>query len=120
MASQLSLALVASGRFWGLINVYSRQGPLKFAAHEIRLAETFAQQAAIALVNADPTAWDSLLTEQSLVPAPLIGSYEIPIFPTASVPSQAQWDDALAWARENELVSTEIAYGDSVTSAYLP
>jgi PAS domain S-box-containing protein len=52
MASQLSLALVASGRFWGLINVYSREGPRLFARNEIRLAETFAQQAAIALVNA--------------------------------------------------------------------
>ncbi|RPI49878.1 MAG: adenylate/guanylate cyclase domain-containing protein [Chloroflexi bacterium] len=52
MVSQLSLALVASGRFWGLISVYSQDGPRLFAAHEIRLAETFAQQAAIALVNA--------------------------------------------------------------------
>jgi PAS domain S-box-containing protein len=52
MAAQLSLVLVASGRFWGLINVYSREASRLFARHEIRLAETFAQQAAIALVNA--------------------------------------------------------------------
>lgn len=52
MVGQLSLALVASGRFWGLINVYSQGEPRPFAAHEIRLAETFAQQAAVALVNA--------------------------------------------------------------------
>jgi PAS domain S-box-containing protein len=52
VVSQLSLALLASGRPWGLINVYSQNGPRLFAAHEIRLAETFAQQAAIALVNA--------------------------------------------------------------------
>ncbi|HSJ54471.1 MAG TPA: response regulator, partial [Anaerolineae bacterium] len=36
MASQLSLALVASGRFWGLINVYSQEKPRLFEAHEIR------------------------------------------------------------------------------------
>jgi PAS domain S-box-containing protein len=52
VVSQLSLALLASGRFWGLINIYSRADPRLFAAHEIQLAETFAQQAAIALVNA--------------------------------------------------------------------
>ena len=75
---------------------------------------------AVALINADPTAWDSLLTEQSLVPAPLIGSYQMPAFPTASVPTQAQWEDALAWAREAGLVDTDISYTDSVTGSYLP
>lgn len=52
IAGQLSLALVASGRCWGLINIYTQGQPRPFAAHEIRLAETFAQQAAVALVNA--------------------------------------------------------------------
>ena len=75
---------------------------------------------AITLINADPTAWDTLLTEQSLVPAPLIGSYAMPPFPAASIPSQAQWEDALAWARETGLVSSDISYAGSITSAYLP
>ncbi len=52
MLSQLSLSLVASGRCWGLINVYSREGRRLFAQNQVRLAETFAQEAAIALVNA--------------------------------------------------------------------
>jgi len=75
---------------------------------------------AIALINADPTAWDALLTEQGLVPASLIGSYEIPSFPPASVPTQDQWADALAWALERGLINSEISYADSVTNEYLP
>jgi len=52
LVSQLSLALVASGRFMGLLNLYSRHEPRRFDADEVKLAETFAQQAAIALANA--------------------------------------------------------------------
>jgi len=79
-----------------------------------------ALEEAVTMVNADPTAWDSLLTDQSLVPASLIGSYEIPPFPTASIPTQVQWDDALAWATETGLISTNVLYSDSVTDTYLP
>jgi DNA-binding response OmpR family regulator/class 3 adenylate cyclase/PAS domain-containing protein len=50
VASQLSLALIASGRLTGLLNIYSRK-PRRFGADEVKLAETFAQQVAIALTN---------------------------------------------------------------------
>ncbi len=52
LVSQLSLALVASGQFMGVLNVYSQTDPRSFGSDEIKLAETFAQQAAIALANA--------------------------------------------------------------------
>jgi NitT/TauT family transport system substrate-binding protein len=71
-------------------------------------------------INANPTEWDELLTEQKLVPAPLIGSYKIPTFPTGSVPSEAQWDDVVAWGLEKGLISQDISYDDSVTTEYLP
>jgi len=75
---------------------------------------------AIAEINADPTRWDDLLTEQNLVPAPLIGSYQIPPFPAGSLPSEAQWADVLAWARNKGLVEADLPYEDSVTSQFLP
>lgn len=75
---------------------------------------------AIARINEDPTAWDTLLTEQGLVPASLIGSFAIPAFPPASVPTAEQWADALAWALASGLISTEVPYTNSVTDAYLP
>jgi adenylate cyclase len=52
VVSQLSLALVASGRFMGLLNLYNKGGPRDFGSEEIKLGETFAQQAAVGLANA--------------------------------------------------------------------
>jgi NitT/TauT family transport system substrate-binding protein len=75
---------------------------------------------AVQEINADTTKWEDLLTEQKLVPAPLLGSYEIPRFPTASVPSQAQWDDVLSWAMENGLVTKDVSYSESVNDSFLP
>jgi NitT/TauT family transport system substrate-binding protein len=71
-------------------------------------------------INADLTQWDELLTEKNLVPAPLIGSYQIPAFPTGSVPSEAQWNDVIDWGIEKGLISAEVEYNDSVTAAFLP
>lgn len=79
-----------------------------------------AVEKAIADVNANPAEWDTLLTEQKLVPAPLISAFQIPTLPTASLPSEAQWADVLAWAKEKNLVSTDIPYGGSVNAGFLP
>jgi adenylate cyclase len=53
MACQLSLALVVSEQFMGLLNLYRDDQSGTFSADEVKLAETFAQQAAVALSNAD-------------------------------------------------------------------
>lgn len=71
-------------------------------------------------INADPSKWDELLIEQNLVPAPLIGSYKIPSFPTGSVPSKSQWDDVVAWGQEKGLISEDVSYDGSVNTDYLP
>lgn len=71
-------------------------------------------------INADTTKWDNLLTERNLVPAPLIGSYKIPTFPSGSLPSEAQWNDVLAWAKDKGLISTDVSYSDSVNPSFLP
>ncbi len=52
MVSQLSLSLVASRQFIGLLNIYSRGKARQFGPDEVKLAETFAQQVAVALANA--------------------------------------------------------------------
>jgi NitT/TauT family transport system substrate-binding protein len=75
---------------------------------------------AIVKINADPTMWEDLLTENNLVPAPLMGSFKVPPYPSASVPSQAQWDDASDWVKEKGLIDVDVSYADSVTEAYLP
>ena len=52
IVSQLSLPLLASRQFIGLLNIYSQGQPRHFIPEEINLGETFALQAAIALSNA--------------------------------------------------------------------
>lgn len=79
-----------------------------------------ALEKAISDIKANPGEWDSLLAEQQLVPEPLIGSYEIPPFPTGQVPSEAQWSDVLDWAQEKGLVTTDVSYSSSVASEFLP
>lgn len=79
-----------------------------------------AVEEATAKVNANPDAYQNLLVEQKLIPAPLQGAYKLHAYPTASVPSQAQWDDVMSWAKEKGLVEKDVAYADSVTAEYLP
>lgn len=79
-----------------------------------------AVEEATALVNTSPEKYASLLVEQKLVPEPAAGAFKMPLFPTAGVPSQAQWDDVLAWAREKGLLDVDVAYGSSVNAGLLP
>ncbi len=71
-------------------------------------------------INADPTKWDNLLSEQKLVPAPLIGSYKIPIFPIGSLPSKAQWEDVVEWGLAKGFIAENVSYETSVNSTFLP
>lgn len=72
------------------------------------------------ILNADPMKYSSLLSDKKLVPESIIGSYKVGTFPTASVPSQEQWDDVQAWAKAKGLITTALPYSDTVTPAYLP
>jgi len=71
-------------------------------------------------INADKSAWTELIAAQQLVPAPLLEGYVLPDFPPASVPSEAQFDDVVAWATAKGLISAEVDYADSVDASYLP
>jgi NitT/TauT family transport system substrate-binding protein len=71
-------------------------------------------------INANPDQYSDLLIEKGLVPPPLMGSFDVPKYPAAGVPTQEQWDDALAWTIENGLNDVQVSYPESVTDAYLP
>ena len=79
-----------------------------------------ALEESVTKVNANPKQWDNLLTEQKLVPAPLVSSYQVPVYPKAGVPSEAQWQDALSWTKEKGLISADVSYQDSVNASFLP
>ena len=75
---------------------------------------------ATALINADPAKFKSVLSEQKLVPAPLLESYQTPVFPAAGVPSEAEWNDALSWLQEKGMLTVDVSYADSVNASLLP
>jgi NitT/TauT family transport system substrate-binding protein len=75
---------------------------------------------ATALLNADPSKYNNVLSEQKLVPEPLIGTFAVPPFPTAGIPTEAEWADALAWAKEKGMLTVDVSYADSVNGSLLP
>ncbi len=75
---------------------------------------------ATALINANPAQYGSLLVEQKVVPPPLANSFKTPKFVTAGVPTPAQWDDMLAWAKDKGLLTKDVSYTESVNGSFLP
>jgi NitT/TauT family transport system substrate-binding protein len=75
---------------------------------------------ATTLVNAEPVRYKNVLSEQKLVPPPLLEAYKAPVFPTAGVPTEAEWLDALNWLKEKGILTTDVSYGDSVNASLLP
>ena len=72
------------------------------------------------LLNADPAKYKNLLSEQKLVPPPLMESYQTPVFPTAGVPTVEEWTDALNWLKGKGILTADVSYEDSVNSSLLP
>jgi NitT/TauT family transport system substrate-binding protein len=79
-----------------------------------------ALEEAVDLINDDPAQWNSLLAEKKLVPEALLETFQVPTFVSAGVPSEAQWTDALDWAKGKGLIDVDVSYADSVTDQYLP
>ncbi len=71
-------------------------------------------------LNDHPEEATPLLAELGLVPPPLMESFVLPPYVTASVPTEAQWDDALDWAMGKGLLSSEPSYANSVDDSFLP
>ena len=72
------------------------------------------------LLNEDPAKYKNVLSEQKLVPPPLMESYKAPIFPTAGVPTAEEWTDALNWLKEKGILTADVSYEDSVNTSLLP
>ena len=79
-----------------------------------------AWEKAVEEVNFDPSQWKDLLTQRQLVPAPILGSYQVPTYVTAAVPSEQQFLDALEWAKSKDLLTQDQAYKDCVNASFLP
>jgi len=74
----------------------------------------------VADINADKTKWGDVLTTNHLLAPALMATYKLPDFPTASVPSEAQFKDVNDWAKQKGLLSVDVSYASSVNAAFLP
>jgi NitT/TauT family transport system substrate-binding protein len=79
-----------------------------------------AVEEAVKRINADPGKYAQVLVDRKLLPQPLVGKFQVPAFVTAGVPSETQFADALAWAKEKGYVTSDIAYQDCVNKEFLP
>jgi len=72
------------------------------------------------LINLDATKYTSLLSDKGLVPPPLLETFQVPPFPDQAVPTEEEWNDALAWAKEKGMLIADVSYADSVNASLLP
>ncbi len=72
------------------------------------------------LINLDATKYTSLLSDKGLVPPPLLETFQVPPFPDRAVPTEEEWNDALAWAKEKGMLTTDVSYAESVNASLLP
>lgn len=79
-----------------------------------------AVEEAASLLNADPAKYKNVLSEQNLVPPPLLETYRTPPFPSAGVPTVEEWNDALNWLKDKGILDSDISYADSVNASLLP
>jgi len=75
---------------------------------------------AVILINNNPDAYRTILSEQGILPDSLKDTYPVPTFPTAGVPAESEWNDAMLWLQENGLLNTDVSFSDSVNSSFLP
>jgi NitT/TauT family transport system substrate-binding protein len=71
-------------------------------------------------VNQDPARFANILSDQKIVPEPLLASYKLPVYPMKGVPSVDEWNDSMQWMLDNKLLTTKIDYAATVTDQYLP
>jgi NitT/TauT family transport system substrate-binding protein len=75
---------------------------------------------AVELINQDPAIWTSLMVEREILPPPLADTFVISNFPPASIPTQEQFADAVAWAKEKGLLTGDPPYSETIVGEYLP
>jgi NitT/TauT family transport system substrate-binding protein len=71
-------------------------------------------------LNTNPGEFTGMLADLSMVPPPLLETFVLPPYVTASVPSEAQFADALAWVLDKGLIENPLNYDDSVDPSFLP
>jgi NitT/TauT family transport system substrate-binding protein len=75
---------------------------------------------AVKELNSNPERYSDLLIEKGRVPQSIQGTFQMPPFPEASVPSPEQLADVVHWSIEKGLIEESIPYERMVDDSYLP
>ncbi len=79
-----------------------------------------AYERAVGELNSNPDQYNDLLIKIGRVPESIQGSYRMPPFPEAGVPTAEQLADANRWALDKGIVTKEVPYERLVDAGYLP
>lgn len=79
-----------------------------------------AWEMAVEELNSNPEAYGDLLIQVGRVPESVQGTYPMPPFPEAMVPSPAQLADVVQWSLDEGLIDDDIPYDRMVDDSYLP
>jgi NitT/TauT family transport system substrate-binding protein len=79
-----------------------------------------AWEMAVEDLNSNPDAYHDLLIEKGRVPESIQGTFQMPPFPAASVPTPQQIADVVNWALDNELIEDEVPFERVVDDTFLP
>lgn len=71
-------------------------------------------------INRLPDDWLNLLAERELVPPQLLVGYQVPPFVLAGVPTESQFEDAVAWGKSKGIIQQDLIYMDHIDPGYLP
>ncbi len=75
---------------------------------------------AVVELNANPEKYRGLLIEQGRVPESVQDSYQMPPFPEAGVPTEAEVADVIAWMQDKGLLDRSVTYQEMVDPSFLP
>jgi NitT/TauT family transport system substrate-binding protein len=79
-----------------------------------------AWELAVEELNAKPDDYRDLLIEKGRVPESIQGTFQMPPFPEASVPTEQQLADVVEWALAKGLIEQDVPYARMVDDSYLP
>ena len=79
-----------------------------------------AWEMAVEDLGSNPEKYNTLLIEEGRVPESIQGTFRMPPFPEASVPTPEQLADVVRWSIEKGLIENDIPYERMVDDSYLP
>jgi len=79
-----------------------------------------AWEMAVQELNAHPEKYRDLLIKVGRVPKSIQGTFKMPPFPEASVPTPEQVADVVGWALDKGLIQSEVPYERMVDKSFLP